>query len=109
MPLIPYKQRLFLASLSYLWEVFECSEGDDAVVAVEHRDGHEGGFNEFEDLRVGVDAVVHVVLSNLNQVNNLIAVIWVCAAEDNALKVELALLLVDLHISFHLFLCFLSL
>ena len=85
-------------------EVLEGREGNDAPLAVEHGDCEEGGFNEFEDLGVGVDAVVHIVLANLNQVNNLIAVVRVGAPQHDALKVEVTFLLIHFHISFHLLL-----
>ena len=87
-------------------EVFKCCESHDASILVEDCDGEQRGFDEFEHLGVGVDAVVHVVLANLNQVNNLIAVVRVRPSEHDALEVEIAfLLLIHFHISFHLFLC----
>lgn len=99
---------------AYLGAVFEGGEGDHASLAVEDRDGEVRGLNEPQHLRVRVDAVVNVVLTNLYQVYNLIAVIWVGAAQDDALQIEavavvehlLLLVSVDVQIiSFHLFLC----
>ena len=95
--------------MAYLWVIFECGKSHDAALSIEHRDGQVGSLNQFEDLRVGVHSIVHVVLAHLDQVNNLIAVVRVGASQDDALEIEVApldllLLFIEFHvIRFHVF------
>jgi len=92
-------------SSTYLRVVFERCKCDDPALPVEDRYCQIRGLDQFEDLGVRVDAVVDVVLSNLNQVNNLIAVVRVSPTENDALKVELVslqlLLVIDFNVCFH--------
>ena len=78
--------------LDYLREVLESSERDYMALPIKDCNSQVSCLNELEDLGVRVDAVVHVVLSNLYQVNNLIAVIRVSPSEDNAVEIEFDLL-----------------
>ena len=92
--------------LAYLREVFESCKGNDPALSVEDGYSEVCCLNEFEDLGVRVDTVIDIVLSNLNQVNNLIAVIRVSPAEDEAFRVKLVspIVLIHFHIvSFHHF------
>lgn len=84
---------------TYLGEVFEGSECTDVALAVEHGNGEVGSLDQLEHTGVGVDTIVDVVLADRNQVNDLVGVIGVGSAKDEALVVEV-LVRVLLFVSF---------
>ena len=70
--------------LTYLWEVLECCEGHDVAISVENGDGQVGRLDQLEYPGVGIYSVVNVVLSDLNQVDDLVTIIRVGSAKDNS-------------------------
>jgi len=104
MPRIPYRVSRsinFFRKSAYLWVVFKCGECHNTALSIEDCDGQVGGLNKLENLGVRVDSIVDVVLAHLDQIYNLIAVVWVGASEDDALEIEVALILMLLFIDFH--------
>ena len=78
-------------SVTYLWVVLECSESNHVSVAVDSGYCQVRRFDQFQNFWIRVNAVVDVVLADFNQVDNVVAVIRICSAEHDALKVKLFL------------------
>jgi hypothetical protein len=68
--------------------VFEHGEATDVSVLIEHADSQERGLNELEDFRLRVHSIKDVIFANFDQADNLVAVVWVCSAQYNAVVVE---------------------
>lgn len=83
-------------SVTYLWVVFKGSEGAHVALAVDHRDREVGRLNQLQDLRVRVHTVVDVVLANLNEVDDRVAVVGVRAPQNDALTVEVLEVLLEM-------------
>ena len=88
-----------------MWEVFKGGEGYNTSLPIEYCDGKVGRFYKLEYLWVRVDSVVDIVLSNLYQVDNLVAIIWISSSEDYAVEIKV-LLLINVKVTVHLFLAF---
>lgn len=83
-------------SVTYLRVVFEGSEGAHVALAVDHRDREVGRLNKLQNLRISVHAVVDVVLTDLNEVDDCVAVVGVRAPQNDALAVEVLERLLEL-------------
>lgn len=67
-----------------LWVVFKSGEGDDgARVTVNDRDAQVGSLNQLQDFRIRVDPVVVVIFADLDQVDDGVGVVGVCATDDD--------------------------
>jgi hypothetical protein len=73
---------------TYLREVFKCCEGHYIAFAVQHGDSKESAFYQFQNSRVRVNTVINVVLANLNQVDDLVAIVGVGPAKNDAIVIE---------------------
>ena len=72
-----------------MWEVFKGGKGAHVTVTVDDSDCEVSSFNQLKDFRIRVDAVVDVVLSNLNQVDDRVTVVGVCTSKNDTFIVEL--------------------
>ena len=78
---------------TYLREVFESCEGNHLTVSVYDGYSQVGCLYEFQYIWIGVDTTVYVVFTNLDQVYNGVKVVRISASQNDALKVEVRLLL----------------
>ena len=78
---------------TYLWEVFESSKAYNLSVAVNDSYRQVGCLNEFQNIWVGIDTTVDIILANLDQVDDIIQIVRIGSTQNDALKVKLHILL----------------
>jgi len=73
---------------TYLWEIFKCGERDDVSVSVQDGYGEVGGFDQLQDPWVRIHSVVRVVLSDFNQIDDLVAVVRVSSPKNDTIVIK---------------------
>ena len=97
-------------NVTYLREVLEGGKCNHVPIVVQHGDCQVCWFDEFQDPGVRVNSVVDVILSDLDQLDDLVAVVGVSTSEDETFEVGLFLLVLlnSFKVSVHTdkFVCF---
>ena len=89
--------------LTYLREIFEGCKSCHVAFPVQDCDGKISGLDQLQDPRVGVNSVENVVLSDLDEVDDLVAVVRVGPADNDPIMVEFihSLVLVSFKVWIH--------
>lgn len=87
-PILPkVKVNVVVGALHALREVFEGSKGNYVLVLVQYCDAQIVRLDQFQYLWERVDSTVDIVFAYLDQVDDLLAVIWVSSSKDDLVEV----------------------
>lgn len=71
-----------------LRKILKSCKGYNVSFAVQDRYGDVGRFDEFQDAWVRVDTIEHVILANLDQIDDLLCVVRIRSPENNSIIVK---------------------